>query len=88
MDNNCLTETDNKTISVILDKNRKMVRFGPITFHLIIHLLFVLSLSYLTKSDETFSNAELYKNFAKKSGLYVKGDPVIDITTIDRILLT
>ena len=41
----------------------------------------MLSLSYLrTYSNKLFSKAELYQNLAKKSGLYVRGGPVIKIS--------
>jgi hypothetical protein len=46
----------------MLEKNLKMVRFCPMYYYFIIHLIFVLSLSYQkTKSDKSFSKTELYK---------------------------
>jgi hypothetical protein len=46
----------------------------------------VLSLSYQrTQSDESFSKAELYKNFGLKTSLYVPGGPIIDIAIFQTV---
>jgi hypothetical protein len=55
-------------------------------FSVILHEIFVLSLSYLDmKSDELFANAKLYKKFGSKSSKKRPGSPVIDMAEFANI---